>query len=78
MHSELHSKHLLLKGAVHSASSYNLLLEYILSLHFLYTQKSMFKIQLRYFSTVQVIFLIPYSFCVQEKEYESEEGWETR
>lgn len=46
MHSELHSQHLLLKGNLYSPTSCNLLLEYILSLHFLYTQKSMFKIQL--------------------------------
>lgn len=46
MHSELHSKHLLLKGTVHSPTSCNLLLEYIISPHFLYTQKSVFEIQL--------------------------------
>lgn len=78
MHSQLHSKYPILKHAVHSISSCNLLPEYILSLHFLNTQKSMFKIQLHYFSTVKVIFLISYSFCMHEKEYESEQAWETR
>jgi len=51
MHSEFRGKHLLLKGAVHAASSCNLLLQHTLLLHFLYTQKSMFKIQLHYSSS---------------------------